>query len=78
MGTLFCPPVFSIFEFYARIYTSVLVSEYQSNLGTIQTSLGIADRTCKNCRLRCYIFHITCTLLLENKTVVLPDDFKVV
>ena len=43
MGALFCQYVFSSFEFYASNYVSVFVSEYLSDLGTLPTSLGMAD-----------------------------------
>ena len=51
MRALFCQPFFSIFEFYTGKYTSASTLGYQSNLGTMPFSSGIADvpvkRRCK-------------------------------
>ena len=43
MRALFCQPVFSVFEFYTSKYSSASTLGYQSNLGTMPFSLGIAD-----------------------------------
>ena len=43
MKALFCQPEFSIFEFYASNYASVFVFKYQSNLGRMPPSFGVAD-----------------------------------
>ena len=43
MRALFCEPVFSIFEFYTSKYASASTLGYQSNLGTMPFSSGIAD-----------------------------------
>ena len=43
MRALFCQSVFSIFEFYTSKYASASTLGYQSNLGTMPFSSGIAD-----------------------------------
>ena len=49
MRALFGQPVFSIFEFYASKYASASTLGYQSNLGTMPFSSGIADVPVKRC-----------------------------
>ena len=48
MRPLFCQPVFLIFKFYSSNYFSVSIFEYESNLGTMPTSFGVADVTGKH------------------------------
>ena len=43
MRALFCQPVFSVFELYTSKYASASTLGYQSNLGTMPFSSGIAD-----------------------------------
>ena len=63
MRTLLCKPVFSIFEFYAGNCASVFTFEYLSNLGTMPTSLGVADVTDKHHHKACYDETKTCKVL---------------